>query len=278
MMNKKAKLQTKTWMWIILILAGALFLGGMYTQKQYPIFSVLPVGQTYSDSACTFISDTNIVQANNNIEGIEDFSSTYTSWIAVDWDGDGTKEGYGKSGTTSASADICSSKPGITHTPGGLKVVKHDTNEVGICSTDGKYVYRFTRASSSAQLAVLTCASSTCTPDNSCASSTCTGQTCTNNCGTVIAGTKNCVIACTLGEKQCLSEIRFNAYKECISSGWSGTLDCPGLQTCSNGHCVDIVASCTTFTQLQTYANQWVSGTITYRQLITYAISWSSCS
>lgn len=31
---------TKTWIWIILILAGALFIGGMYTQKQYPIFSV----------------------------------------------------------------------------------------------------------------------------------------------------------------------------------------------------------------------------------------------
>jgi len=42
--------------------------------------------------------------------------------------------------------------------------------------------------------------------------------------------------------------------------------------------CTNLNSSCTTFTQLQTYANQWISGTITFSQLITYANSWSSCS
>lgn len=35
-------------------------------------------------------------------------------------------------------------------------------------------------------------APSTCIPDNSCASITCTGQTCINNCGTFLSGTKTC--------------------------------------------------------------------------------------
>lgn len=32
----------------------------------------------------------------------------------------------------------------------------------------------------------------TCTPDNSCQANTCIGSTCTNNCGTVLQGTKDC--------------------------------------------------------------------------------------
>lgn len=142
--------------WIFFIVI-ALIVAGMFLQNRYELFAVLPEGQTYEDAACTFISNTNIVQASNQVESISDFASTYTKWIAVDWNGDGIKEGYGYAGSVSQNqGDTCSGKTQITTTPGGIKVVKWAvSNEIAVCQGLQAYVYKTT--SSYASSAILTC-------------------------------------------------------------------------------------------------------------------------
>lgn len=129
-------------------------------------FAILPSGQYTSNSACTFQTNADF---GANGEQVTDYANSGI-WISVDADNNGVKEGYGFYGSTSTSNDVCSSKTQITTTPGGLRVVLYNptSNEVGICSPDGRTVERFRTTTSSgiAQQAILTCnTDTTCTPD-----------------------------------------------------------------------------------------------------------------
>jgi len=190
----------KDWMWIALILV-LIFVLGAFFQKSYGFFAILPEGQYNSNSECTFITNTDF-----GVNG-EQFSDYGGGWISVDWNGDGTKEGYGYYGSTSSTAaDICSGKEIITYTQVGFKVVKYNPayNEVGICS--GGEVKRFRSSDPDAVDAILSCAG-TCTENWDCSDwSTCVSnvqtRTCTdlNNCGTTSlkpATTQSCIASCT---------------------------------------------------------------------------------
>jgi hypothetical protein len=72
-----------------------------------------------------------------------------------------------------------------------------------------------------------------CIPDNSCMSSTCVGSTCTNNCGTILQGTKSCSSGCIPDNSCSLSTcIGQKCTNNCESS-----ID--GIKDCSAGPLFD---------------------------------------
>lgn len=216
---------------IIVVVALALFLGGMYTQKKYPLFTILPEGQCNIDSTGTF---------KTNIDPITSDYKSYTgtgAWIYIK----GSAWKYGSSLSCSARCGECqgSSNPSATllvenYNSAGDDIYYSGSGQerVAICSASGTAAKYFLKDSSIVVPSTCT-GGTTCTPDNSCAALTCSGQTCTNNCGTVIPGTKDCSTACTSGTQQCLSS---TTYKICTNGAWSGILQCSG--TCSNNQCV----------------------------------------
>lgn len=96
----------------------------------------------------------------------------------------------------------------------------------------------------------------TCTVSNACAATTCSGSTCTDGCGNVYSGTKDCggggpteptcKSTCSSGETQttCVTESTLRTrscgnYDEdsCLEWGSESFTNCEGLEICENGVC-----------------------------------------
>ncbi len=237
------------WMWIGIAIV-AIFILGIFTQKNYNLFSSYPAD-------CKFITN------------VDPYTSRYTSygnsanWIAIDYNNDGTKEAFGYTTSSSSSARLssCGRDSGSTLLVQDFNSYGDDiyyyytggTDRVYVCSPDGYNARGFIKGANEASNAVLTCG--TCTPSNACASSTCIGSTCTDACGNSYQGTKTCTTACTSGQKECLTS---TSYRQCSNGVWSGSLSCASGQTCSQGVCSTTPPTCPTFNDVINYASQWV--------------------
>lgn len=221
----------KTWLIVILVLAGALFLGGMYTQKNHPLFAILPSGESNGPASCIFSTNENPYTAS---------AVTYGNtgvWIAIDINSDGVKEKFGRysSGTLSTG---CTGGIGECTGFGTLLVKDYNSagddiytksNNVYIATSSGDYAY-FSNGFGSASNAITTC-TSTCVPDNSAASTTCSTTTFTNNCGQIIPGTKDC--------STCIPD-NSQASNTCIGTTFTnncGTI-IQGTKTCTTSSCL----------------------------------------
>jgi len=228
---------TKTWMWIILILAGALFLGGMYTQKQYPIFSI-----------------------SDNLNSLDNPSfETNDSW-GFRW--------YGverQLGQSPERVDLVTNWK-----TEGLRSLRLSSNQKYTAaqayqSVNLDNIQSMSIDYYSPQKTYITAIIS----DNPCSGS---------SFDLACSGTEKCTLSLDFVNLRAtyggggLSGVKFICFNL-----WSedGSLKEAYLD---NLKINEQTPACTTFTQLQTYANQWISGTITFSQLITYANSWSSCS
>ena len=170
---------TKTWIIVILLVAGALFVGGMYTQKQYPIFSLMSPGAYRSDATCSFITNVAVGSTYKDSNG----------WVSVN-DGSGMKafgeNGYSSYSCTDSAATI------VGHTIEGYNICTRSGYSNRVYVQEGTNGVIFTTTSGNTAGAVTSCGtpptcteSWTCTAWSACSSGTQT-RTCSdsNSCGT----------------------------------------------------------------------------------------------
>jgi hypothetical protein len=234
------------WMWIGIAIV-AIFIIGIFTQKNYNIFSSYPID-------CSFITN------------VDPYTSRYTSygntanWIAIDYNNDGIKEKWGYV-TSVTSSSIYAGCGGDTT---NSKLLVADINSYGddiyyyyyspassnkerivVCDPTGKNARYFYLNYNAAVNAETTCVPSSCTDTCSSKGFTCGTQTICGssvNCGTCnsgytcsLSGTCISTAQCTSGQKECLSS---TTYRTCLSNGqWSGSQSCASGQTCSGGVC-----------------------------------------
>lgn len=125
-----------------IIIAVILIVAAIYLLPNLKLFSVLGPNEYNSNSAKTFLTNVNY---GTDGEQFNDYG-TSDSWVSVDWDSDGTLEGYGFSGIYSSQDEFCSSKRLITSTPENLRVVELQNtpyNELAICDIAGLHAYKF---------------------------------------------------------------------------------------------------------------------------------------
>lgn len=198
--------------WVLGIVAAIallmIFMGKL--DMDIHIQAVLPPGQTYTDSGCTFISNADITSTYTNAEELTDFSAT-GAWVAIDSNSDGIKEGYGHTGSGGSTVSCTESitRKLITYTPGGLPVIYCSgstcngfATAVYICK-DGYNFQMFTSTGTGATDAILTCGT-TCTPNcvGKCGgvSDGCTGtcnMACGGTCATLKQSASNAILAWT---------------------------------------------------------------------------------
>jgi hypothetical protein len=215
----------KTWIIVILVIAGALFLGGMYTQKQHPLFALLPAGEYSAPSDCSFITNENPYTARATT-----YDNTGT-WIAIDVNSDGIKEKFGRRAGGGPSGS-CTGGTGECTGFGTLQIMDYNSggddlyingDNIYVATPSGYYTL-FAKDYGVASNAITTCTTTpVCTPSWTCGAwGTCTSGT----------QTRTCTDSNSCG----------------VSTGKPAE-----SQSCTPGTCA------VTFDQLIQYASQWAS-------------------
>lgn len=155
------KIKTKKTIFVIILIGISLIV----IAKLGGLFAILPSGQynAYPDKInCIFI--TNVDPANSRYSSY----SLSTSWIAIDYNGDGIKEKFGKYGSSSGTGRV-----GGCGGSSNSRILVSDYNSYGddvyyysysgdriyVCSPDGKQSQYFKKDYGSASNAITTCVS-----------------------------------------------------------------------------------------------------------------------
>ncbi len=215
-----------TIIWVILIIAGIILI----SRADLGLFAILPEGEFNANNDCTFITNANY---GANGEQVSDYSHGYT-WITLDFDGDGSKEAFGRKGSVSSTGDYCKDGRIITYTPMGFRVAEKTPSQIMVCSSGGNEVQYYQEDYDIEKVPIFNCEGENgCDTDTfECDDGTFVSRNPNNNCEFY-----DCPVAqdCSPEEQICISD---STYKRCLAnSQWSGLLHCSSLSTCVNGFC-----------------------------------------